>query len=311
MSYQRHWLLDVSWVLVLALGMGIPALRAADQPQWGQRHSRNMVSDETDLPAEFDIGSGKHIKWKVPLGSETWSSPIVSQGRVFVGTNNEVPRNPAHKGDRGILLCLDEKNGEMLWQLVVPKILGSVDYDWPRAGICSPATVEGAYVYTVTNRGTVVCLDIHGLHNGNDGPYQAEIQQMAQNGDPVVALSATDADIVWLFDIIEQAGTYPHDGTHSSILLDGDFLYMNTNNGVDETHKTVRKPDGPSLIVLDKRTGRLLARDYEGIGPQIFHSTWSSPAMGVVNGRKLVFFAGGDGIMYAFAALQSAPSLLV
>ena len=76
---------------------------------------------------------------------------------------------------------------------------------------------------------------------------------------------------------------------------------------MDNTHRVIRKPDGPSLIVLDKKTGRLLARDNEGIGPRIFHSTWSSPAMGVVNGRKLIFFCGGDGIVYAFEPLQAAP----
>ena len=32
---------------------------------------------------------------------------------------------------------------------------------------------------------------------------------------------------------------YPHDGAHTAILLDGDFLYFNSGNGVDNTHKAV------------------------------------------------------------------------
>jgi len=52
--------------------------------------------------------------------------------------------------------------------------------------------------------------------------------------------------------------------------------------------------------VLDKATGRLVARDAERIGPAIFHSTWSSPSLGQVNGRTLIFFAGGNGTIYAF-----------
>ena len=59
--------------------------------------------------------------------------------------------------------------------------------------------------------------------------------------------------------------------------------------------------------MFEKTTGRLVARDDENIGPRIFHSTWSSPALAVVDGRKLVFFCGGDGVVYAFEALQSAP----
>jgi outer membrane protein assembly factor BamB len=61
--------------------------------------------------------------------------------------------------------------------------------------------------------------------------------------------------------------------------------------------------------VLDRRSGRLLAQDAEGIGPRIFHSTWSSPALGEVNGRRLVFFCGGDGVVYAFEAVAQPGDL--
>ena len=57
-------------------------------------------------------------------------------------------------------------------------------------------------------------------------------------------------------------------------------------------------------MVLDKKTGRLVARDGENIGPGIFHCTWSSPSLGQVNGRRLIFFAGGNGVVYAFDALK-------
>ncbi len=293
---------------------------AGDQAQWGQRFTRNMVSAETGLVDSFDPATGQNVKWVVPLGSETWSTPVVAQGRVFIGTNNERPRDPRHQGDRGVLLCLNEKDGSLLWQLVVPKLGADPYLDWPKAGICSPATVEGNRVYTVTNRGEVVCLDIEGQANGNDGPYQDEGRYMTANGrTSLVARGSTlvprdanddsglirdvtplDADIIWLFDIPRQAGTWPHDGAHGSILIDGDFLYVNTCNGLDSAHKGIRCPDGPSLICLDKKTGRLLARDYEGIGPRIFHSTWSPPALGVVNGHKRIFFCGGDGVVYGF-----------
>jgi len=266
-----------------------------------------MVSEETGLVEDFDPATGRNVKWVVSMGSETWGTPIVAQGRVFLGTNNDPPRDPRHKGDRGLLLCLDEKDGSLLWQLVVPKLGPDVYLDWPRAGLCSPASVEGDRVYVVTNRGEVVCLDIEGQRNGNDGTYQDEGRHMVPGDGEPLDVTSLDADILWLFDIPNQAGTYPHDAAHASILIDGDFLYVNTSNGVDNTHAKIRRPEGPSLIVLDKRTGRLLARDGEGIGPRIFHSTWSSPAMGTVNGRKLVFFCGGDGVVYAFEPLQATP----
>ena len=33
------------------------AIRAEDRPQWGERYSRNMISDETGLPDSFDPGT--------------------------------------------------------------------------------------------------------------------------------------------------------------------------------------------------------------------------------------------------------------
>jgi outer membrane protein assembly factor BamB len=169
-------------------------------------------------------------------------------------------------------------------------------------------TVEGDRVYVVSNRGEAICLDLDGQKDGNDGPYRDEGAHMGVDSGRSYEVTSVDADIIWLFNIHEQAGTYPHDGAHCSILMDGDFLYLNTSNGVDNTHRHIRAPQGPSLIVLDKKTGRLVARDDEGIGPRIFHCTWSSPSLGVVDGRRLIFFGGGDGIVYAFEALKEMPA---
>src|SRR5207247_361811 len=157
----------------------VPALacfqtRAADHAQWGEAWSRNMVSKEKGLPESFDPSTGKHIKWAVRLGTQTHSTPVVAGGRVYIGTNNENPRDPKHQGDRGVLMCFDEKGGAFLWQLVVPKREEDTYFDWPKTGISSPATVEGDRVYLVSNRGEVMCLDTHGMANGNDGPFQDE-----------------------------------------------------------------------------------------------------------------------------------------
>jgi len=158
-------------------------------------------------------------------------------------------------------------------------------------------------VYTVTNRDEVVCLDLHGLANGNDGPFRDEARHMTPQGQPLEEVGPTDADILWLLDLRSAAGVRPHDSAHCSILLDGPYLYVNTSNGLNSRHDGVDKPEAPSLVVVEKATGRLLAREREGIGPRIFHSTWSSPALGEVGGRRLIFFCGGDGVCYAFAAL--------
>jgi outer membrane protein assembly factor BamB len=293
--------------LATACGLGFAA-QAADQPQWGQRWSRNMVSDERGLPDSFDPKTGRNIKWIAPLGTETHATPVVAGGRVYIGTNNGKPRDPRHQGDRGVLLCLDEKTGELLWQLVVPKIKTSMYWDWPNAGTCSPATGEGERVYIVSNRGELLCLDARGMANGNDGPFRDEARHCVPASEAPIEPGQTDADIVWLFDMVKELGVRQHDSAHASALVDGAFLYVNTSNGVDDSHKEIHSPDAPSLIVIEKSTGRLVARDDEHVGSNVFHSTWSSPALGEVGGRPRIFFCGGNGIVYGFEPLKSAPA---
>ena len=287
-------------VLVLAMG----TVMAGDQAQWGEAWSRNPVSVETGLPAGFDPETGKNVKWSVELGSETHSTPVVAGGRVLVGTNNGNPRDARHAGDRSVLMCFNEKDGKFIWQLVVPKLTTSRFWDWPKSGICSTATVEGDRIYVVSNRGEAMCLDINGQADGNDGAFQDEARHAVPEGEEPVPLTSQDADILWVFDMIKGCGVRQHDQAHSSILVHGNHLYVNTSNGVDDNHREIHAPDAPSLVVIDKRTGKLLATDGEKIGPRIFHSTWSSPALAEVGGRTDVVFCGGDGVVYGFEPLS-------
>ena len=96
---------------------------------------------------------------------------------------------------------------------------------------------------------------------------------------------------------------FPHDAAASSVLIFGDVLFVGTGNGVD--NKKHPLPSAPSLIALDKRTGRLLATENEQIGARVFHGQWSSPTLGWVGSRPLVFFGGGDGVCYAFDAVTA------
>ena len=270
-----------------------------------------MVSKEKRLPAVFDLETGRNVKWIAELGTESYSTPVVAGGRVFIGTNNERPRDKRHAGDRGVFMCFEEATGKLLWQLVAPKLEEDPFYDWPKTGMSSPGTVEGNRIYLVSNRAQLLCLDVRGMANGNDGPFTDEGKLMTRrptNGAPVVDLETTaiDADVIWVYDMFKEAGIWPHDGAHSAIMIRGDHLYLNTGAGVDNTHKKIRTPDAPSLIVVDKRTGKLLARDRENIAPNIFHATWSGPSAGKIHGKDVIFFLGGNGNVYGFEPLKKS-----
>src|SRR5438552_3845655 len=63
-------------------------VKPGDSPQMGLSHFRNNVSAAKNIPTEWDPTSGKNIKWTAKLGSQTYASPVVANGKIFIGTNN-------------------------------------------------------------------------------------------------------------------------------------------------------------------------------------------------------------------------------
>ena len=134
-----------------------------------------MVSNMKGLPAEWDIKTKKNVKWVAKLGSQSYGNPVVAGGMVFVGTNNELLRDPKQAGDRGVLMAFRESDGEFLWQQTHAKLESGRANDWPFQGVASSPLVEGDRLYYVSNRGVVFCLDIQGFRdNENDGVVQNE-----------------------------------------------------------------------------------------------------------------------------------------
>ncbi len=303
------------------------ASRAADWPSWGGHDpGRNMVSKEKGLPDSFkpgerqptgdsiDLVTTENVRWVTRLGTYIYGNPTVAGGRVFAGSDDSLltgdGRIKRTKG--GMVHCLDEKTGRVLWRLVTPqrtkdRLPAEAHYGQQHLGTCSSPAIAGKHAYVMTTACEIVCLDVSGQADGNDGPFKDEGKYMAGAGNPPVALQKTDADIIWICDLVDQLGVCPHDVASCSVLVDGRFVYTVTSNGVDHPHEKCPRPDAPSFICLDAQTGKLLATDNLKMGHRLWHCLWSPPSMGVVGGRKLVFFGGGDGICYAFEALTGVP----
>lgn len=256
--------------------------------QFGGTAARNMVNlQATGIPTEIKPDDDKILKWKVDLGSRAYGGPVVGDGKVFVGTNNERPRNPRDTKagapiDKGVLMCFDEATGKFLWQALHNKLPSGLVHDWPKEGICSTPAVEGKRIYYATNRCTVVCLDTDGLANGNQGITTEEFQ------------TPTDADIIWELDMMTDLGVFPHNMTACGPLLVGDILYVVTANGVDEGHVNIPAPEAPSFIAIDKNSGKLLWKR-DDPGHNIMHGQWANAAFATIGGQHQVIFPGGDG----------------
>jgi outer membrane protein assembly factor BamB len=273
---------------------------------WGGSNSRNMVNSTTGINLEIEPPEsgegGTGVKWSVPLGSQTYGNPVVADGCVFVGTNNGGEYREQHKGDRGVMLCFNEEDGTFLWQLTREKLPAGRVNDWPEQGICSTPCVENGRMYVATNRCELMCIDIEGFHDGeNDGPYMDEADT-----------EENDADIIWIMDMIDELGVFPHNLATSSPLVHENMILLTTSNGVDEAHLEVPSPRAPSFIAVNKETGELVwEADFPSMDSKaperfanILHGQWGSPALATINGKAQVFMPGGDGVLYTLDAMS-------
>jgi outer membrane protein assembly factor BamB len=283
--------ISLALALLFASGTRAGDVPKGDWPMWGGTPDRNMVSNMKGLPTEWDVKTKKNVKWVAELGSQSYGNAVVSGGIVFVGTNNEGMRDPKQPGDRGVLMAFDENTGAFLWQHTHEKLASGRANDWPYQGVASSPAIEGNKLYYVSNRGVVWCVDTKGFADGNAGPMTNE-----------KLTGPKDADGIWVFDMMEEVGSYPHNLANSSPVIFGDLVFVTTSNGQDESHVNVPSPKAPSIIALNKNTGKLVWED-NSVGKNILHGQWSPPTVGRIAGVDQVISAQGDGWIRGYEVL--------
>jgi outer membrane protein assembly factor BamB len=285
--------------------------------QWTSNPSRNVVSEARGLPDR--VGEANRL-WEIKRGEHHFGSPVVVGDKVLiVGDarsihNERLARAAARRS--GVIACVSLFTGETLWELTTR--LNIADTGHWEFGPCSTPTAEGDRAYVVETGGNVLCLDMHGQANGNDGPFTDELDFMTTNpAGKLTRLEPTDGDILWRYDIADQHKALFHDAYNCLILIQDDYLWVTTNHCIgqkpvvhlvdSDTENSRRKferqqkiaKDVPNLLVLDKNTGKLLAHDDVRV-EQVFHGQWSSPSLGMVDGSPLVFWGDGYGVLHAF-----------
>jgi len=267
---MKHFILSL-FCSAACLSAGDPG--SADWPMWGGSPDRNMVSPLKGIPASWDIQKKTNIKWVATLGSQSYGNPTIAGGVVLVGTNNEGLKDPKVKGDKGILMAFRESDGQFLYQIVSDKLPAGRVNDWPYQGVASSPLIEGDLAYYVNNRAELVCFRIK------------------------------DGSIAWKFDMMEEVGSQPHNLANSSPVIWGDLIYVSTSNGQDESHVHIPSPRAPSVIAINKKTGKLAWED-NSVGEKILHGQWSSPAVGKIGDVLQVVSAQGDGWVRGYEAVS-------
>jgi outer membrane protein assembly factor BamB len=262
----------------------------------GRDWTRNAMSPERDPPTRWQVKGGNNrrrtgretanpskedvnIKWSTPLGSLCISEPVVANGLVWIGTNNDWERGST---DGTVLLCLRESNGEELYRYFSPRLPGGNAVDWTTFPLgCSPL-IEGNHVWFTNNRCEVICLDISSL----------------------LADGKSKPTVAWKVDMREDLGVAPHGSImflarSCSVASYQDWIYVVTNNGVDRAHREVIAPRAPSLICFNKTNGDVVWEDNSPFD-RILHGQWASPLVIEVEGRPQVIVPQGDGWLRSF-----------
>ena len=279
-----------------APGVSGPDAKVYPWPLWGGSLSRNLVNlREKNVLTDWDVNKKTHILWSQNLGSKAYGGPVIGDGKIFIGTNNEAPRDPKIMGDKGVIMCFEEGTGKFLWQRIHDKLPAGIVSDWPKEGICSTPAIDGKNIYYVSNRCELVC-------------------------------ATTDGKDVWTLDMMKKLGVFPHNLSTSSPLVAGDMVFVVTSNGVNANHIDIPAPGAPSFVAVNKKTGevvwtnkdpskKLLEQKGQGEkaqqalfktlidkGEVLMHGQWSSPSYAMVNGQAQVIFPGGDGWLRGFEA---------
>ena len=220
----------------------------------------NNISEETNLPMEWN--KNKNLIWKYKVPGKGWSSPVVWGDKVFITTaykdkEDAKPKDDENGGSaqdnrriqpnvdyRFEIYCLNKNTGEELWvetaYLGKPGIITHRDNTYASE---TPVT-DGKYLYVYFGMRGLYCYDLDGKK-------------------------------IWEKNI----GIYPMQanwGTSSSPILYKDYLILQFDN-----------EENSQVIALDKKTGDQI---WKAERDEI--STWSTPYIWKNNQRTELVTGG-------------------
>jgi outer membrane protein assembly factor BamB len=157
----------------------------ADWPQW-RGPNRDGHAAPQSLLQDWPEG-GPKTKWQFRGAGIGYSAFSIVNNRLYtMGTKNH----------DCLTMCLDIQSGSLIWETITSR--AAVDNDYAHGwggGPRSTPTVDGDYVYSVSDVGVLACLQ------------------------------TSDGKIVWSVDFVNQfGGSIPKWGYSESVLVDGDRI---------------------------------------------------------------------------------------
>jgi outer membrane protein assembly factor BamB len=262
---------------------------------WGNDPGHNHVRDAKNLPGELTSAT---TLWRYDsLTKHQYPMPTIVGDKCLIYGDAAGNPDPFYRAGAA-MTCRDLRDGTEIWRLMVPPKGGGRN----AFGICGVPVVEDNRIYVLANF-DIVCVDLNGLSDGNDGmKNELEFLRERQRGnksDFPEELPEGLADIIWVYDLV-PLGVQVQDSSSCSVIKVGNQIWVSTAHEIgSESRVYDPQQDPPHIVVMDAETGEMIARDDMNV-PIVFHGEWSSPSAITVNGETAVLFGDGYGILHAF-----------
>jgi outer membrane protein assembly factor BamB len=266
-------------LLVLALAAALPVHAAKSKqkpvtPEAATSASRPPVRGWLDWrgPSMDGVSLEKGLPEKVEAKGALWTADLPGQSAPVIANGKLFINGYSGTGPdlQEILACFDADTGKLLWEHRFNDFLSDTVYD--RYSTSSPTIdAETGNVYMMGTQGLFACF-------------------------------TADGKLVWQHSLMEEFGrlTFPNSRT-ASPLIDRDLVIT---RGITSAWGAYG-PAGDRFYAFDKKTGELVWSSAPGERPQ--DNTFSHPYLTFIDGKRVLFSAGGDSTLIAINARTGDP----
>ncbi len=224
-------------LMVVALSVAAAADETgleANWPRFRGANGRGYVDQQAKLPPDH-WSANENVAWKRDLPGRGWSSPIVWKNRLFLTTvenlgESEPPKKglyfggnrpePPQTDHRWMVLCLDLRSGDLLWQRTVHEGKPHTPIHLKNSYASETPVTDGQHVYAYFGNVGVFCFDMDGAQ-------------------------------IWNHPIEPHKTRYGW-GTAASPILHGDRLYLVNDNDEESYLLALDKKTGNEALRVER-----------------------------------------------------------
>ena len=170
-NYHLPWLLCLTWICLLPVES-----QGQNWHQFRGPGSRGVSANDA-LPLKWDYGKRTNIEWEVETQGRGWSSPIVTNGKIYYSTVvNEGATEAAKKGlyfggnraapPKGVhhwlIICRDLTTGKLEWKKEVHHGIPSGSIHVKNSFASETAVTDGENLYVSFGHLGIFCVDLKG-----------------------------------------------------------------------------------------------------------------------------------------------------